>query len=70
MYPADITSEENSKLKYPFLDKEEYESVFHLDGNSVILVKKSKCRLTESDIAAMVDINRKIAACKTKKPRK
>lgn len=70
MYPVDITDEENTKLKYPFLQKEQYESVHRLADKPLILIRKSETELTKSDIAAMAGINRKIAEHEALKKRK
>jgi hypothetical protein len=61
-YPINISEEENSKLKYPFLPNDRYESVHHLPDGPTILIRSSEEKLTKADIARMVEINCQIAA--------
>lgn len=60
-YPAYITEEENSKLKYPFLPVGQYDEIHHLSDGPTILIRYSKENFSKSDIAHIVKINRNIA---------
>lgn len=61
-YPVDICDEENGKLKFPFLEKEQYKSINSSPDGQVILIRCSREKLTASDIKRMAEINRDIAA--------
>lgn len=61
-YPVDICDEENGKLKFPFLEKEQYKSINSSPDGPVILIRRSREKLTASDIKRMAEINRDIAA--------
>jgi hypothetical protein len=61
-YPIDISEEENTKLKYPFLPTNQYETVNHMPDGSTILIRRSEEKLTEAVIAHMIEINYQIAA--------
>lgn len=60
-YPVNISEEDNSKLKYPFLAEDEYESIYNSPDGTIIIIRHSNERLTQSDIERMVEINRDIA---------
>ena len=70
MYPVNITDEDNTKLKYPFLQQEQYESVHRLADKPLILIRRSGIELTKQEIAAMAGINRKIAEREASENRK
>ena len=60
-YPADLTEEENAKLKHPFLPLDQYDEVYHSPTGATILILHSKNKITKAEIARMVEINQEIA---------
>jgi|WetSurMetagenome_2_1015567.scaffolds.fasta_scaffold2109396_1 hypothetical protein len=61
-YPVDISEEDNKKLKYPFLPKEQYTSIHHYPDGPTIMIRGSADKIPKENIARMVQINRDIAA--------
>lgn len=59
-YPVNIHEEDNKKLKYPFLLENSYTSIVRSPEGPVILLRRSKEKLTKSDITKMIEINRGI----------
>jgi hypothetical protein len=60
-YPIEISEEDNAKLKYPFLPKEQYSSIHYFPDGPIVMIRGDVNRIPKECIAEAVRINEEIA---------